>query len=185
MGPDGRVVVGPLHQMAAGVAEGGEAPILAEVRRLAGDEEGKMGGVLGDLWDLSKDDRFMSTIGSGASEGTLADAPVNFINTMKKHLTKTNVALGLGVGAAAYYLLRKKDPKPGEETLADQPFEAGDFYARYQQETGGGGRLSVDDNTGRKAGDTLRTAGVMGGLDARKIGHHRMGPSKDSHLFGR
>ena len=31
--------------------------------------------------------------------------------------------------------------------------------------------------------DPLSTAGVVGNLDRAKIGHTRMGPRKDNHLF--
>jgi len=87
-------------------------------------------------------------------------------------------ALGLTALAAGYYIgKRKKETNLYDETLQQQPTES------FRQNASSNYGSSVPSlNSARR--DPLVTAGVVGNLDNRKIGHTQMGNNKYNHLYG-
>ena len=88
-------------------------------------------------------------------------------------------ALGLTALAGGYYMFRKrKENQLYDETLEKQPtenFRQTDAYNNYTIAT---------TSYGSTRRDPLVTAGVVGNLDRRKIGHTQMGNNKYNHLYG-
>jgi len=87
-------------------------------------------------------------------------------------------ALGLTALAGGYYIgKRKKETDSYNETLEQQPTES------FRQNSSSNYGSSVPSlNSARR--DPLVTAGVVGNLDNRKIGHTQMGNNKYNHLYG-
>ena len=96
-----------------------------------------------------------------------------------KNKTKIGMGgLGLVAAGAAYYVSKKyRENRLYDETIRAQP---------SQQVSQGSG---IEDQFALQAAissfrrDPLVTAGVVGNLDRNKIGHHRMGNDKYSHLY--
>ena len=85
------------------------------------------------------------------------------------------VAAGVG-----YYMYENyKEDQIYDETLAEQPTSGGYSNGRMMQQT-----MQPTMGYSSYKRDSLATAGVVGGLDRNKIGHHKMGSNKNSHLFG-
>ena len=85
------------------------------------------------------------------------------------------VAAGVG-----YYMYDNyKEDQIYDETLAEQPTSGGYSNGRMMQQT-----MQPTMGYSSYKRDSLATAGVVGGLDRNKIGHHKMGSNKNSHLFG-
>ena len=87
-------------------------------------------------------------------------------------------ALGLTALAGGYYLgKRKQETNLYDETLDEQPTES------FRQNRPNSFNSPVTSlNSVRR--DPLVTAGVVGNLDNRKIGHTQMGNNKYNHLYG-
>jgi len=89
-------------------------------------------------------------------------------------------ALGLTALAAGYYIGRKKQETDlYDETLEEQPTQS--FRQNNLQNNYTSSITSL--NSSRR--DPLVTAGVVGNLDRKKIGHTQMGNNKNNHLYGR
>lgn len=89
-------------------------------------------------------------------------------------------ALGLTALAAGYYIgKRKKENNLYNETLEQQPTES------FRQNDARNNYTSSVTSFSSSRRDPLVTAGVMGELDSRKIGHTQMGNNKYNHLYGR
>ena len=87
-------------------------------------------------------------------------------------------ALGLTALAGGYYIgKRKQETNLYDETLEAQPTES------FRQNRSNNFTSPVTSlNSARR--DPLVTAGVVGNLDNRKIGHTQMGNNKYNHLYG-
>ena len=87
-------------------------------------------------------------------------------------------ALGLTALAGGYYLgKRKQETNLYDETLDEQPTES---FRQNRPNNFNSPATSL--NSIRR--DPLVTAGVVGNLDNRKIGHTQMGNNKYNHLYG-
>ena len=89
-------------------------------------------------------------------------------------------ALGVTALAAGYYIgKRRKENNLYNETLEQQPTES------FRQNDARNNYTSSVTSFSSSRRDPLVTAGVMGELDNRKIGHTQMGNNKYNHLYGR
>jgi hypothetical protein len=80
------------------------------------------------------------------------------------------------IAGAGYYIYNKnRDDKIYEETLKTQPFEKQKDYSPKEFQ---------NQQFTRGYSDPLKTAGIVGNLDKRKIGHNKMGQNKYGHLYG-
>jgi hypothetical protein len=83
-------------------------------------------------------------------------------------------ALGLSAAIAGYYASSRYEERSLiNETIEQQPYETRAYNNPRLEQFQSGNRI-----------DPLLTAGIVGSLDRSKIGHHMMGPNKNSHLFG-
>lgn len=92
---------------------------------------------------------------------------------------KTIGLAGLGLAAAGvgYYMYNnRREEKNIQETMAYMPTEPATNRAPRQMQS-----MAMTQSTRR---DPLVTAGVVGNLDRNKIGHTKMGPNKNNHLYG-
>ena len=89
-------------------------------------------------------------------------------------------ALGVTALAAGYYIgKRKMENNLYDETLREQPTES------FRQNDARNNYTSSVTSFSSSRRDPLVTAGVVGDLDNRKIGHTQMGNNKYNHLYGR
>ena len=89
-------------------------------------------------------------------------------------------ALGVTALAAGYYIgKRKKENNLYDETLREQPRES------FRQNDARNNYTSSMTSLNSSRRDPLVTAGVVGDLDNRKIGHTQMGNNKYNYLYGR
>lgn len=89
-------------------------------------------------------------------------------------------AAALVAAGAGYYMYKNyKEDQIYDETLSEQPTSGGYSNGRMMQQT-----MQPRMGYSSYKKDSLATAGVVGGLDRNKIGHHKMGSNKNSHLFG-
>ena len=90
---------------------------------------------------------------------------------------KLGITLAASAIAGAGYSMYNKhtDDKIYEETLKTQPFEKQKDYSP---------KGFQNEQFTRGYSDPLKTAGIVGNLDRRKIGHHKMGQNKYGHLYG-
>lgn len=88
-------------------------------------------------------------------------------------------ALGLTALVGGYYMTRKyKENQLYNETVEQQP------YQKTRQVDQGLSYASAVSAQSSYRRDPLVTAGVVGNLDRRKIGHTQMGNNKYNHLYG-
>lgn len=88
-----------------------------------------------------------------------------------------NFAIGAAAAGVGYYLYnRKKESDLYNETLETQPVSRNMNSLTTRS-------YSPSSQTSRQL-DPLATAGVVGNLDRRRIGHTQMGNDRHSHLFG-
>ena len=88
-------------------------------------------------------------------------------------------ALGLTALVGGYYMSKRyKENELYNETLEQQPYE------NSRQIDQGLGYASAVSSQSSFRRDPLVTAGVVGNLDRRKIGHTQMGNNKYNHLYG-
>jgi hypothetical protein len=129
--------------------------------------------------DLANDpnllNRAMTNLKSARRQTPLSTAVENY------HKFKGPVgiaALGLTALAGGYYIgKRKQETNLYDETLEAQPTES------FRQNRSNNFTSPVTSlNSARR--DPLVTAGVVGNLDNRKIGHTQMGNNKYNHLYG-
>jgi hypothetical protein len=129
--------------------------------------------------DLSNDPnllrRAVTNLGSSRKKTGLSTAVENY-NKFKGPVGIA--ALGLTALAGGYYLgKRKQETNLYDETLDQQPTES------FRQNRPNSFNSPVTSlNSVRR--DPLVTAGVVGNLDNRKIGHTQMGNNKYNHLYG-
>lgn len=89
-------------------------------------------------------------------------------------------AAALVAAGTGYYMYKNyKEDQIYDETLSEQPTSGGYSNGRMMQQT-----MQPTMGYSSYKRDSLATAGVVGGLDRNKIGHHKMGSNKNSHLFG-
>ena len=147
--------------------------------RLRAANEGAMADASKVGKALSEDsnllNRAITNLKSGRRQTPLSTAVENY------HKFKGPVgiaALGLTALAGGYYMgKRKKETDLYNETLEQQPTES------FRQNSSSNYGSSVPSlNSARR--DPLVTAGVVGNLDNRKIGHTQMGNNKYNHLYG-
>ena len=147
--------------------------------RLRAANEGAMADASKVGKALSEDsnllNRAITNLKSGRRQTPLSTAVENY------HKFKGPVgiaALGLTALAGGYYIgNRKKETDSYNETLEQQPTES------FRQNSSSNYGSSVPSlNSARR--DPLVTAGVVGNLDNRKIGHTQMGNNKYNHLYG-
>lgn len=147
--------------------------------RLRAANEGAMADASKVGKALSEDsnllNRAITNLKSGRRQTPLSTAVENY------HKFKGPVgiaALGLTALAGGYYIgKRKKETDLYNETLEQQPTES------FRQNSSSNYGSSVPSlNSARR--DPLVTAGVVGNLDNRKIGHTQMGNNKYNHLYG-
>lgn len=148
-------------------------------------EVGKLRDFTEYSWkEASNDSRLMTsllmeqTFGGGVARKTY-EAAGKVADFIKNPIT-LGAAAGAGIG---YYLFnRHRKQEPYQDTFAGQGIESDDAYSRYKQDLGESPlpKLPLIE---RRGGDPLASAGTVGRLDQNKIGHTRMGPDKDSHLF--
>jgi hypothetical protein len=92
---------------------------------------------------------------------------------------KTIGLAGLGLAAAGigYYMYNnRREEKNIQETMAYMPTEPASNRTFRQMQP-----PAMPQSTRR---DPLVTAGVVGNLDRNKVGHTKMGPNKNNHLYG-
>jgi hypothetical protein len=129
--------------------------------------------------DLSNDPnllrRAVTNLGSSRKKTGLSTAVENY-NKFKGPVGIA--ALGLTALAGGYYIgKRKQETNLYDETLDQQPTES------FRQNRPNSFNSPVTSlNSVRR--DPLVTAGVVGNLDNRKIGHTQMGNNKYNHLYG-
>lgn len=113
-----------------------------------------------------------------AKAGKEANKMLDFYNF---HKPKVGIALaGLALTGIGYYISKKhRERQLYDETLQSQPTETARQYDSNMESKMAPPKMSL--NSLRR--DPLSTAGVVGNLDRAKIGHTRMGPRKDNHLF--
>jgi hypothetical protein len=88
-------------------------------------------------------------------------------------------ALGLTALVGGYYMTKRyKENQLYNETVEQQPYE----NSRQIDQGLGYARAVSSQSSYRR--DPLVTAGVVGNLDRRKIGHTQMGNNKYNHLYG-
>jgi hypothetical protein len=129
--------------------------------------------------DLANDpnllNRAMTNLKSARRQTPLSTAVENY------HKFKGPVgiaALGLTALAGGYYIgKRKQETNLYDETLEQQPTES---FRQNRSNSFSSPTTSL--NSVRR--DPLVTAGVVGNLDNRKIGHTQMGNNKYNHLYG-
>lgn len=148
-------------------------------RRLRAANEGVMADASKVGRALSEDDsllnRAVTNLKSGRRQTPLSTAVENY----HKFKGPAGIAaLGLTALAGGYYMgKRKKETDSYNETLERQPTES------FRQNSSSNYGSSVPSlNSTRR--DPLVTAGVVGNLDNRKIGHTQMGNNKYNHLYG-
>jgi hypothetical protein len=106
----------------------------------------------------------------------------DFDTPMTDFFVKNKKSIGLaGLGLAAagvgYYMYNnRREEKNIQETMAYMPTEPATNRAPRQMQP-----MAMTQSTRR---DPLVTAGVVGNLDRNKIGHTKMGPNKNNHLYG-
>ena len=150
----------------------------AGVRLKAANEEvmadaSKVGRALQD--DTGLKERALKNLKLGRGQTSLSTAVENY-NKFKGPVGIA--ALGLTALAAGYYIgKRKKETNSYDETLEQQPTES------FRQNTSSNYGSSVTSFNSAKR-NPLATAGVVGNLDNRKIGHTQMGNNKYNHLYG-
>ena len=147
--------------------------------RLRAANEGAMADASKVGRALSEDDsllnRAVTNLKSGRRQTPLSTAVENY----HKFKGPAGIAaLGLTALAGGYYMgKRKKETDSYNETLERQPTES------FRQNSSSNYGSSVPSlNSARR--DPLVTAGVVGNLDNRKIGHTQMGNNKYNHLYG-
>lgn len=91
----------------------------------------------------------------------------------------SGVAALVAAGTGYYMYKNYKEDQIYDETLSEQPTSGGYSNGRMMQQT-----MQPKMGYSSYKKDSLATAGVVGGLDRNKIGHHKMGSNKNSHLFG-
>lgn len=125
--------------------------------------------------DVSLRNEALSNIKVGARKAEISDT-VELYQRIKSKAGA--VALGAAAMAGGYYLAqRKKETDLYDETLEQQPVE------NYRQTDPSSQYISnIPSSYTRR--DSLATAGVVGNLDRRKIGHTQMGNNKYNHLYG-
>ena len=89
------------------------------------------------------------------------------------------IAALVAAGTGYYMYKNYKEDQIYDETLSEQPTSGGYSNGRMMQQT-----MQPTMGYSSYKRDSLATAGVVGGLDRNKIGHHKMGSNKNSHLFG-
>lgn len=96
-----------------------------------------------------------------------------------KNKTKIGMGgLGLVAAGAAYYVSKKyRENRLYDETIRAQPAQ------QVNQGQGISDQFDLQGAISSFRRDPLVTAGVVGNLDRNKIGHHRMGNDKYSHLY--
>lgn len=150
----------------------------AGVRLRAANEEvmgdaSKVGKALQD--DAGLKERALKNLKLGRGQTSVSTAVENY-NKFKGPIGIA--ALGLTALAAGYYIgKRKKETNLYDETLEQQPTES------FRQNTSSNYGSSVTSFNSAKR-NPLATAGVVGNLDNRKIGHTQMGNNKYNHLYG-
>lgn len=110
----------------------------------------------------------------------------NATKIYRKTPNSTKGAIAASAAVAGYYLYRKRQKSQGkfyEEPFEQQDYESEDFYQRYQADLGISMAGQYNKPVHNRA-DPLGTANVVRDLDANRIRHTKMGPNKDSHLFG-
>ena len=106
----------------------------------------------------------------------------DFDTPMTDFFVKNKKSIGLaGLGLAAagigYYMYNnRREEKNIQETMAYMPTEPANNRTFRQMQP-----PAMPQSTRR---DPLVTAGVVGNLDRNKIGHTKMGPNKNNHLYG-
>ena len=108
--------------------------------------------------------------------------PNKMLDFYNFHKPKVGIALGaVALAGIGYYISKKyRERQLYDETLQQQPMESARQLDPNAQAKLAPPVLSL--NSIRR--DPLTTAGVVGNLDRAKIGHTKMGPGKDNHLFG-
>lgn len=126
--------------------------------------------------DVSLREQALSNIKVGARKAELS----NTVELYQRIKSKAGmVALGAAAMAGGYYLTqRKKETDLYDETLEQQPVE------NYRQADTFSQPISSMPLGTPARRDPLATAGVVGNLDRRKIGHTQMGNNKYNHLYG-
>lgn len=112
-----------------------------------------------------------------AKAGREASKVVDFYNF---HKPKIGILAGSAAALATGYYVAKnhRERQLYNETLEQQPTERVPSTRMYNEDAGS----YMNMNSYRR--DPLATAGVVGNLDRRKIGHTQMGSNKYDHLFG-
>jgi hypothetical protein len=106
----------------------------------------------------------------------------DFDTPMTDFFVKNKKSIGLaGLGLAAagigYYMYNnRREEKNIQETMAYMPTEPASNRTFRQIQP-----PAMPQSTRR---DPLVTAGVVGNLDRNKVGHTKMGPNKNNHLYG-
>lgn len=129
--------------------------------------------------DLSNDPNLLRRAVTNLSSSRKKTALSTAVENYNKFKGPVGIAaLGLTALAGGYYLgKRKQETNLYDETLDQQPTES------FRQNRPNSFNSPVTSlNSVRR--DPLVTAGVVGNLDNRKIGHTQMGNNKYNHLYG-
>lgn len=129
---------------------------------------------------LSSDPQLLSQARRNMKAGRRMGHVSNAVDMYNKYKGKAGIAaLGLTALVGGYYMYENyKENQLYNETLEQQPYEKARQVDSINSYTS---QIAQQPSYRR---DPLVTAGVVGNLDRRKIGHTQMGNNKYAHLYG-
>lgn len=130
--------------------------------------------------ELFADKKLLTTAIKNLRSGRKQTAVSTAVEMYHAYKGKAGIAaLGLTALVGGYYMSKRyKENQLYNETLEQQPYESS------RQIDQGISYATGLSSTSSYRRDPLVTAGVVGNLDRRKIGHTQMGNNKYNHLYG-